>query len=125
MVINILNLDKLLKKLGKLEGIDMTPPVRTATRMVQSRAKELAPFDSGLLIGSIYAKTLKRAGKAGSPFAYGIVGTSVEYAIYQEFGTRYMPAHPFLMPAVAQLKTVIFQLMSIYVKEQLKAQSIK
>ena len=28
------------------------------------------------------------------------VGTNVHYAIYQEFGTKYVPPHPFMRPAV-------------------------
>ena len=34
----------------------------------------------------------KRPGKNGSPWAYGVVYTSTEYAIYQEYGTVKMIA---------------------------------
>lgn len=29
----------------------------------------------------------------------GVVGTAVEHGVYQEFGTRFMPAQPFMRPA--------------------------
>lgn len=34
----------------------------------------------------------------------GIVGTNVEHGVYQEFGTRYMPAQPFLRVAADAVK---------------------
>ena len=33
--------------------------------------------------------------------ARAFVGTPIEYAPYEEFGTRFRPAHPFLRPAFA------------------------
>jgi len=30
----------------------------------------------------------------------GVVGSGLEYSTYQEFGTRYMPAQPYLRPSV-------------------------
>lgn len=32
----------------------------------------------------------------------GVVGTNVHYGPHQEFGTRHMPAHPYLRPALHQ-----------------------
>ena len=34
----------------------------------------------------------------------GVVGSGMEYALYQEFGTRYMPAQPFLRPGAAAVR---------------------
>lgn len=50
-----------------------------ATLLAQTTAKEEAPVDKNILRGSITRSLL-------SDFA-GIVGTNVEYAKYQEFGT--------------------------------------
>jgi HK97 gp10 family phage protein len=55
-------------------------------------ARETAPVDTGNLANSIipdgpFAKGLE---------AYGYVGTNVTYAPFVEFGTKYMPARPFL-----------------------------
>ena len=55
-------------------------------------AAEAAPFKTGRLSGSITHKPLDGSTE--------IVGTNVEYAPYQEFGTRKMKAHPYLRPAV-------------------------
>lgn len=62
---------------------------------VDRRAKQLCPVDLGRLKSSI----TWRLGR-DSRGLLGIVGTNVEYAPYQELGTRYMPAQPFLRPAL-------------------------
>lgn len=79
---------------------------------VTSEAKKLAPVAKiygGNLEGSIQWVTDK--GQSGGdssstalterpPKNGAIVGTPVEYAVYQEFGTRKMNAQPFLRPAM-------------------------
>lgn len=55
-------------------------------------AKMLAPVDTGRLRNSI---THAPEGKDTE-----IIGSAVEYAPYQEFGTRRTKAQPFLKPAV-------------------------
>ena len=79
---------------------------------VTSEAKKLAPVAKiygGNLEGSIQWKTDKgRSGGDTSSTALteqppkngAIVGTPVEYGVYQEFGTRKMNAQPFLRPAM-------------------------
>lgn len=57
-------------------------------------AKKLAPVDTGNLRNSITHDV-----DDGEPAVY--IGTNVEYAPYQELGTIYMKAQPFLKPAVA------------------------
>lgn len=69
--------------------------VMRSTLNVQAAAKERAPVDTGRLRNSI-ATEFERDGLTG------IVGTNVEYAPYQEFGTSVMPAHPFLFPAAEE-----------------------
>lgn len=61
----------------------------------QSQAKVLCPVDTGRLRSSIIA-TMQREPKG----IVGYVGTDVTYAEYQEFGTRFMAAQPFLRPAL-------------------------
>lgn len=68
---------------------------RRAVR-VESRAKVLAPVDTGRLRSSI---TWRLGADGGGLFAE--VGTNVEYAPFQEFGTKYQRAHPFLIPALS------------------------
>jgi len=56
-------------------------------------ARSLAPIRTGRLRDSIYAKT--------SGWVIQI-GAEAPYAIFVEFGTRYMQAQPFLYPAVEE-----------------------
>ena len=97
-------------QLGNMEGI------LEACIEIASAAKPLTPFDLGLLRGSITYKTYRKTGAVESPASSvnelpqepkpneGYVGTNVQYAIYQEFGTRNMKARPFLRPAALIVK---------------------
>jgi|SRR5688572_20401412 len=68
---------------------------KTAFR-IEAKAKELAPVDTGLLRNSV-TTTVESATKA-------TVGTSIEYAAHQEFGTRHQKGKPFLTPAADEAK---------------------
>jgi HK97 gp10 family phage protein len=63
--------------------------------MVDRQAKILCPVDLGRLKASINWRL-----GVDSRGLYATIGTNVEYAPYQEFGTRYMAAQPFLRPAL-------------------------
>ena len=92
----------------RLDGVDgflskaraLIPRVRENTRqavhlsllLIESDAKAFCPVDTGRLRASIHAE----------PDANGLggtVSTNVSYAGAQEFGTRYMKAQPYLVPA--------------------------
>lgn len=62
----------------------------------KARAIGLAPVDTGNLVGSLNAKKL-----GGGKAQYG---SNVEYAAYQEFGTRKMKAQPYMRPSADWLK---------------------
>jgi len=68
---------------------------------IEKRAKQLAPVDVGDLKRSINAvmKTNKNQSRQ-----LGTVGTNIEYAAYQEFGTKNMPAQPYLGPALEEAR---------------------
>jgi len=63
---------------------------------VEAAAKRLAPVDTGRLRSSI-------THEVGHDIRglVGFVGSDVHYAIYQELGTRFMHAQPYLRPALA------------------------
>ena len=58
--------------------------------LVEGRSAGTVHVDSGDLKRSIGRNIRKET-------AY--VGTTIEYAPYEEFGTRFRPAHPYLRPA--------------------------
>lgn len=82
---------------------------------VASQAKALAPVDMGQLRNSIMWKTLQA--KGGNDGAEGLksqpasnevyVGSAVEHAVYQEFGTRYIPGQPYLRPAIIVINNIL------------------
>lgn len=57
----------------------------------EAQAKQSAPVDTGFLKNSIH---YEKTGEASCTVSVG-----ASYAVYQEFGTSKMPAHPFLFPA--------------------------
>lgn len=64
---------------------------------VEGAAKRAAPVDTGRLRASITHEVEDHRAELE---VVGRVGTNVEYAIYQELGTRFMSARPFLRPAL-------------------------
>jgi HK97 gp10 family phage protein len=81
---------------------------------VEGQAKELSPYDTGRLKGSIHtvsgmgqktnpkndAREISKPDKAFETH----VGTTVEYAPYQEYGTVKTNAQPFLRPALDMVR---------------------
>lgn len=59
----------------------------------ETHAKEYAPVDTGRLRNSITYEVNESEMDVE-------IGSEVEYAVFQELGTRKMAAHPFLKPAV-------------------------
>lgn len=84
----------------------LTRNLTTACFLVEADAKRNAPVDTGRLRSSI-AHRLEKLKNV----LRGIVGTRVEYASYQEFGTSKMAAHPFLFPALEANKKRIKELL--------------
>lgn len=63
------------------------------SQRIEAKARALAPYRSGYLRNTI-------------DVFYDAIGKSIEiyvgaeYGLFQEFGTRYMPPHPFIRPAL-------------------------
>jgi len=80
--------------------------------VVEGQAKLLAPVDLGRLRGSITVQMRDRGTEPDGPVEQGdviqkptdknvaFVGTAVDYAEFQEFGTIKMNAQPYLRPAL-------------------------
>lgn len=83
--------EKMLKAIADGADSKLRAGLAEAGEMVKGAARGLAPVDTGRLRNSINSTVEGNT---------AIVGTNVEYAIYQEFGTYKMAAHPFMAPAL-------------------------
>lgn len=63
---------------------------------VEGQAKARAAVDTGAMRNSIQGQMTGNTS--------GEVGVGVEYAVYQEYGTAKMPAHPFMTPAAEAVR---------------------
>jgi HK97 gp10 family phage protein len=107
--------------LSGLESLINTGPdqideaVRATAFQVEAIAKGLSPVDTGANRASIYTKTSK--GASGSPGDLGdvlpevglgeaVVGPSMSYSFFLEFGTSKMAARPYLTPAAEQAQSL-------------------
>ena len=90
----LVKLQKKLKKNCKLQEVRTV--VRSAGADLQSKAQDNAPVDSGTLKRSITLE-IEDGGMTA------VVAPHTDYAAYQEYGTRYMAAHPYLEPALEEV----------------------
>ena len=97
----------------------ITAALVSGALLIANKAKEMAPIKTGSLRRSIHVggnidetpdydpsgdlqKYNAKYGDLGAPGSLrAIVGTNLEYAPYQEYGTsRGVPAHPYMKPAM-------------------------
>lgn len=88
--------------------------VEEASLLVEGQAASLAPVDTGLLKKSITHRIIDRKGQP-----VGQVGTNVEYAAFQEFGTSKMAPQPFLKPALDKSRSSIREIIARRLKKAL------
>lgn len=81
---------------------DVTEALQIIGGVGERSAKEYAPVDTGTLRRSITHELGKRGVEQ-----YVRIGTNVFYAIFQELGTVKHPAHPFLRPALEDIRTFV------------------
>ena len=86
-----------LQKKRILDAVKMV--VRLNGAQLQEKAVRKAPVDTGTLKRSI-GLTIDDGGMAAQ------VEPTVEYAPYQEYGTRFMEAQPFVGPAFREQKEI-------------------
>ena len=79
--------------------------IEKACFMVESDAKRFVAVDTGRLRSSITHEITESKDEVR-----GVVGTNVDYAIPQEYGSSKMSAHPYLRPALAKNIPAIKQL---------------
>jgi HK97 gp10 family phage protein len=91
-----------VKVFNKLPGmsamarVGLGVAVHKAVFDVEAQAKTRAPVDTGALRASIHGEM--------TGDTEGQVTTGVDYAVFQEYGTRHMPAHPFMTPAAEAVR---------------------
>ncbi len=88
------------RKVAKLTGTkDAQTMITIVAQETESQMKSFAPVRTGNLRRSI----THRVFIDGKSWA-ALVGTNVKYAIFQEYGTRFHPAHPFMRPAIEAIR---------------------
>lgn len=92
----IARLQKAMKQMPALITEELGKAVRDLVLLVEAEAKKHCPVDTGKLRASITPVI--------QSWAEGYVGTNTHYAPWVEYGTRKMPAQPFLEPAFLEGK---------------------
>lgn len=83
-------------------GPDIEKALQIVGQVGEGSAKTHAPVDTGNLRRSITHEIGRRDLQR-----YVRVGTNVEYAVFQELGTRHHSANPFLRPAMEAVRKTI------------------
>lgn len=93
--------DELVKQFEKFEK-ELDRQLRDAMNRVVKKiagdAAEKAPYDTGYLSSHVRGRVVGIMNEV----LKGIVGTNVDYGLYQEEGTRDMEANPYLEPAIEE-----------------------
>ena len=88
--------------------IQMERIMRPAALLHERLSKQYSPIDTGRLRASIHTEQL-------GPIVFKVF-TNVYYAIYQEYGTKKMKAHPFFRPATAMIRKMLGPLARVEIK---------
>lgn len=105
---------EIMKKIELLEkkgGAELKIAILQSVIHVEGVAKKNSPYEFGVLRASITheVKTIKDKHQ-------GKVGTNIEYAPWQEFGTSKMPAQPYLIPALKGSQRMILKFLTDAIK---------
>lgn len=118
MMAEIRGLTNLALKLGRLaaavSGAPATRAIMQGALVFERGAKRRAPVDTGKLRASIKAQPA-----AGQP-GVAIIGTNVEYAPYQEYGTVHQRGTPFMRPTIDLDKRQIARAVLMVLQEEIK-----
>jgi len=97
---------EMLKKMNPAIQQALLRFLKKAGSIIKSSAKANAPVDTSRLRGSISSRP--------EGIRQVIIGPNVDYGIYQEFGTKYMKAQPYMRPA---LEDNIDNVRDIFIRE--------
>jgi HK97 gp10 family phage protein len=102
---------KCIMQLNSLTDIGETMPL-PAAQYVAKRAREYAHVITGYMRSRIHARKhsqLTAVAEAGAP-----------YSGYEEYGTRFRPAHPFMRPAIADAQAELPKLTARQVNAEIR-----
>ncbi len=92
-------LDKLVESFNTdKKRLALKATVKKYAADVQRGAVRRVPVDTGFLKRSIQSPSFSLDGM------YAVVRATAEYAPYQEYGTRFMSAQPFMAPAYNEIR---------------------
>lgn len=91
--------------------------LKTGMIVLESGSKAEAPVDSGRLRSSIGSQVIKGPGSE----IIGKVGSKVEYASYQEYGTRFQPGKPYLRPTLEKERGRVVDLFKKGIEKALRS----
>ena len=83
-------------------GNDIARALEIIGQVGEAAAKQNAPVDTGHLRRSITHELDRRGFNQ-----FVRIGTNVSYAVFQELGTRFHPAQPFLRPALGTIEEFV------------------
>lgn len=95
-------MESLLKTISQLSedvaGDALLSVLEEVAEPIRATAARLAPLDTGTLRDSIVVKPIQNRRTGAVSVGVGTTGEGF-YGRFHEYGTRYMPARPFLRPA--------------------------
>lgn len=113
-------LRNLERKLRNLQAVALPEVLQNAllaaAQPIRNDAQIRAPVDTTTLRKSIHAEPFERTERRVSV----LVGTDVEYAIHQEFGTENMEAQPYLRPAYDTQQQEAVRIFRLAVADQVR-----
>jgi len=107
------SVNRLNAQLSRIANID--PHACLAGALVlQAYAMQNAPVDTGFLRSSMESVEVDNGAE---------MRVHAEYAIYQEYGTRYMAAHPYVRPAIDEHTPEIVKAIGNEIEKQIKSKA--
>lgn len=129
--IGIVGLGKTINKFKNIEKLDLSVAFTNATVKVQRKAKDYAPVGTpestgidGYVGGRLYRSIMRKPFKGRTYKNGGLVYTNTEYAVYQEFGTKFMPpsnnGRGFLRASVLDLDAEIKEDIKKFIQDKMQ-----
>lgn len=106
-IINVGGINATVRALGRYEAIakkQIAGALRDSSILVSRDAKRFAPVATGTLRRSVRFVVDRRK-------LVAVVGSNLDYSIYQELGTKKMRANPYLQPALEKNQRQIIGLL--------------